>query len=390
MIEWLIQQQVVVSATVMVVALITYTGSDFISGRLSYWLWVLVPLLLILNNIPLPVAALDNHELSRYVVGISADVVSANSYFLSYLYSSGASLLIAYFLYQHWVFKRALTQSVAVAESTYLTHKVDSPILYGVIRPKVLLPKHFHSSFDAQQQSLILQHEHTHIQHRDHLWNGLALIVVTCFWFNPLVWLGLRAFRLSQERACDESVLHRATVKEKLAYAKALVLCAERASFRGNPYPSFGGKTIMIKRLNGLQSFRITTKPMIGAAITAAALLIGNTALAKLPVDSMPKAEVNEAHPVQRVDPVYPDAAVAHGVEGAVVLRFDITEQGNTANIEVVSSQPLAVFDDSAKQALAQWKYKPRIQGGKAQRQTGLLVQLDYRMGPETEPAKTK
>jgi len=48
------------------------------------------------------------------------------------------------------------------------------------------------------------------------------------------------------------------------------------------------------------------------------------------------------------------------------------------------------VFDKSAIVALKQWEYKPRIQGGKGMRQTGLLVQLDYQLGAALDTASVE
>ena len=51
---------------------------------------------------------------------------------------------------------------------------------------------------------------------------------------------------------------------------------------------------------------------------------------------------------------------------------------------------PAGVFDKSAKVALKQWEYKPRIQSGKGVRQTGLLVQLDYQLGASLDTASVE
>ena len=61
-------------------------------------------------------------------------------------------------------------------------------------------------------------------------------------------------------------------------------------------------------------------------------------------------------------------------------MQFDIAKDGTTDNIQVLESFPQLVFDKESVRALKQWTYKPRIQGGQAQRQTGLTVQLDFRM----------
>ena len=139
----------------------------------------------------------------------------------------------------------------------------------------------------------------------------------------------------------------------------------------------------MLKRLQMIKKPAQKSTLLAVVSIAVAATLSANTALATLPDKTAKSTEINMAQPVMRIDPTYPAEAAKQGREGSVIMRFDITESGATDNITVVDSFPDGVFDESAKAALAQWEYKPRIQGGKAQRQTGLLVQLDYRLGPD-------
>ncbi|MEC8227882.1 MAG: energy transducer TonB, partial [Pseudomonadota bacterium] len=154
-------------------------------------------------------------------------------------------------------------------------------------------------------------------------------------------------------------------------------------------YPTFGDKSTMIKRINLIKQPVATSKAIGIAALLIGSLFTANTALASLVPPPPPKNEVNQATPVMRVDPVYPMEAAKQGIEGSVVLQFDITESGETDNINIVDSFPEGTFDKSAIKALSQWQYKPRIQGGVAQRQTALRVQLDYRLDEDSLKSST-
>ena len=68
---------------------------------------------------------------------------------------------------------------------------------------------------------------------------------------------------------------------------------------------------------------------------------------------------------VRVVEPVYPPQAMRDRVEGWVLLEFTITENGSVRDIVVVDSQPSGVFDAAATEALAGWKYRPRITDGR-------------------------
>ncbi len=64
------------------------------------------------------------------------------------------------------------------------------------------------------------------------------------------------------------------------------------------------------------------------------------------------------------VPPIYPGRQLARGIEGYVDLRFDVTEYGATQNIQVMSSEPVGVFDDAAVKAVKRWRYRPRMEEG--------------------------
>lgn len=84
--------------------------------------------------------------------------------------------------------------------------------------------------------------------------------------------------------------------------------------------------------------------------------------------------------PIFRINPIYPRRAALQNIEGFVILQFDITETGQTDNISVIQASPPQIFNSNAIQALRKWKYKPRIENGRAVRQKALKVQLDFNL----------
>jgi len=87
-----------------------------------------------------------------------------------------------------------------------------------------------------------------------------------------------------------------------------------------------------------------------------------------------------EATPIVRIEPKYPIQAARDGKEGWVKLSFTINEIGGVEDVKVIEAQPKRVFDKEAKRALRKWKYKPKVVDGKAEKQFGLAVQLDFKM----------
>ncbi|NVK55810.1 MAG: M56 family metallopeptidase [Alteromonadaceae bacterium] len=389
MIEWLIEQQIVLSVTLLLLIALEHLSTAKIGVRLMYRLWAILPIVLVLNNLPSSFTSIATNSFTRYVVGLTPNVVVADSLPLLLLWWAGVAAIFAVIGTQAIRLGRSVTHKAPDSNNVYYAKAATTPMLFGFVRPIILLPTQFASIYCPAQQRLILEHEHTHYQHYDHLWNAVALITAMFFWFNPLVWCGIRSFRINQELACDSRVLQDKTNNEKLLYAKALMKCAEHASTHLNTYPTFGEKSTMIKRLNLIKHSTPRSKVFALATIMIAAALTANVALANLPTASDKSDTINTAEPVVRVNPVYPAEAVQSDTEGLVVMQFDITETGTTDNIKVLESVPKGIFDESAVQAMTKWRYKPRVQGGQAQRQTGIMVQLDFKLSEDDSASST-
>ncbi len=86
------------------------------------------------------------------------------------------------------------------------------------------------------------------------------------------------------------------------------------------------------------------------------------------------------AIPLVRVNPLYPPRAQARGVEGWVQLRFTITAQGTTKDIEVINADPKGYFERAAMNAVKKYKYKPRIEGGVAVEWPGVQLVISFEL----------
>jgi TonB family protein len=65
------------------------------------------------------------------------------------------------------------------------------------------------------------------------------------------------------------------------------------------------------------------------------------------------------------VEPKFPAATRNRGLEGWVELEFTVRTDGSTADIVVTNSNPRRTFDGAARNAIAQWRYKPVTRDGK-------------------------
>ncbi|MFG6666348.1 TonB family protein [Halomonas sp. HNIBRBA4712] len=81
------------------------------------------------------------------------------------------------------------------------------------------------------------------------------------------------------------------------------------------------------------------------------------------PVSNEP-VNVGQVAATSKTDPVYPSRAQRRGMEGFVEVRFIIRRDGSVdaSSIEILNAQPRRVFEDSARSAIASWRFQPDSQ----------------------------
>jgi protein TonB len=82
---------------------------------------------------------------------------------------------------------------------------------------------------------------------------------------------------------------------------------------------------------------------------------------------------------VIRVQPTYPTRAMQLGLEGFVIVRFDVGTNGQTENPVVVESSH-SVFAKAALRATTRLRYKPRVVDGIAVATSGLHYRFSFEM----------
>ena len=77
------------------------------------------------------------------------------------------------------------------------------------------------------------------------------------------------------------------------------------------------------------------------------------------------KDECIDKKPIKKYPPKYPISALAHGVEGGVILEIAV-EKGRVTEAKIISSKPKGVFDDSAISAIKKWRFSPNCEYAKS------------------------
>ena len=72
---------------------------------------------------------------------------------------------------------------------------------------------------------------------------------------------------------------------------------------------------------------------------------------------------------IRQVKPVYPDLAVQSRVSALVILEAEVDTRGHVKAVKILRGHPL--FDDSALEAVKQWRYQPLLLNGEP---TGFIL----------------
>lgn len=144
--------------------------------------------------------------------------------FLFAVWAVGAAAMLLYAAVSFIRLALQLRVSVQDSEKVYLCDALKTPFIFGMFRPRVYLP----SDIAEPQKSYILRHEFAHLSRGDQFWKPLGFVILSVYWFHPLVWVSYILLCRDIELACDERVARGLSLAEKKAYSETLLLCSTR------------------------------------------------------------------------------------------------------------------------------------------------------------------
>lgn len=100
---------------------------------------------------------------------------------------------------------------------------VSSPAVFGMLRPRILLPLSLARTCPPDQLRHILLHELAHVRRGDSLVHGLTRVLQALHWFNPVLAWAFRRLRADREIATDALALEVAGEQESRAYGLTIV-----------------------------------------------------------------------------------------------------------------------------------------------------------------------
>ena len=283
----------------------------------------------------------------------------------------------------------------------YAKASLRSPLLVGIVKPRLYLPARW-SSWSPEQLRGVVAHEVAHRDNRD-IWVLIFQAIATAlFCVNPLIWLLNRRLTFLRELRCDEAVL-RETNLTPAEYGRLLFGFVDRRPALSALYFNERG-TALKKRLEYVLNFKednvkrskwqLAIPILIGLMIVPFSIREAYThdegdveAMELVEDEKKPEpipepqttpptsgdadssevfeyAEVEEKpHPIDIVTPVYPEEARKEKIEGKVILKVVVNVDGSVSDVSVLEGPE--VFHQAVIDAVSQSRFRPGKHNGK-------------------------
>lgn len=104
----------------------------------------------------------------------------------------------------------------------YQSDAIETPFLLGILCPRIYMPMYI-SEADLPY---VVMHEMAHKKRKDYLIKPIGFLILTVYWFNPVIWLAYILLCRDIELACDEMVIKDFNIDSRKEYSKALLSCS--------------------------------------------------------------------------------------------------------------------------------------------------------------------
>jgi beta-lactamase regulating signal transducer with metallopeptidase domain len=195
-----------------------------------------------------------------------------------------------------------------------VTPSVDSPAVWGLWRPVVLVPPGLAETLPPAQLTWVLLHELIHIRRRDPWVVAFQRLVQIVYVFHPAVWVANRLLDVHREFACDDAALALALADDvpRRECGAGFLAVIERAC---TPSPTvspalslFGSHTVLRRRLMRiLDTRRLSTGRLslrVWLVLTALAVVALPYVRARGPEESSPGGSATAPAVTRNDEPV--------------------------------------------------------------------------------------
>ncbi len=207
------------------------------------------------SNLPFVDSAIDSILIGNFSHADTESVSALGKIFTvaGYIWLCGLLIMLCYFAVSHLSLKRRLRESIPLDDrkNVFICDRIPSPFIFGIFRPRIYLP----SLIDKADIECVIAHERAHIARRDYIWKPLAFLLLSVYWFNPVLWVAYICFARDIESATDEKVIKSKGEDIKLQYSKALLNCSGDRRFV-TVCPTAFGENAVKERIKGVLNYK--------------------------------------------------------------------------------------------------------------------------------------
>lgn len=253
---------------------------------------------------------------------------------VSLLWFLGIGVVLVIQIYCYCKTRKNLATAVRIGKGIYRTDRIDSPFLFGILRPCIYLPV----AMDEETAAYAVCHEQMHLRRLDSQVKFLVFLLCAVYWWNPLVWAMYFGLEADMERACDEAVLEQnGTVAA--AYAQSVLNVSVNRSRIGWGMTFASGNTK--NRVKHILHFRKAGRMQRAVCLLFAVLIAVPTVL-QLQAEEQ-SAELIWQEILDEKDPAFPE--------------YVLLEEGNLFEICLVGTQILE-DEDAFREKAAEMAYE--------------------------------
>lgn len=167
-----------------------------------------------------PALVNDNYSPDSMTVGTRTSGVYMPT--VVYIWLFGIIAMAAYAIVSYARLHKEVKASIKKEDNIYVCDEINTPFILGFIRPRIYLP----SGISEEVREHVVAHEKAHIKRIDYIWKPLGFVLLSVYWFNPVMWIAYIFLCKDIEGACDEKVISQMDKESIASYSQALLMCA--------------------------------------------------------------------------------------------------------------------------------------------------------------------
>lgn len=217
---------------------------------------------------------------------------------------------------------------------------LQGPIVFGLLRPTLVIPADFQSRFSAEQRRAILAHELSHLAASDPAWLAVAQTVTAVLWWQPLAWWAARELRRTSEAAADEA--SDLIPGGRVALAESLLLLGrawtsplerERLGAAGT-----GPKSQLAQRIHAL----LEPAPPVRSHATTRRVLLAVSSVCFAALLLVPLPGLTQPGLARLLTTTPPDSTIARGPQAPDLATARTPSTTSPALLQATTPQPLS------------------------------------------------